>query len=147
MHEPITALFSSQSTEAERLIHEEEPNDDEITNRFRSLVESIEQKQVKRLAVHSKNFEYEIRKLCDVAKENHDIFVKQVTQMKESVDLKVAEIKSDMSKEVEKIEKNYTLLHSKVDVVATAITKLFDFNTEYSNKLEVMLEKYSQISH
>ncbi|CAH1421301.1 unnamed protein product [Lactuca virosa] len=93
-------------------------------NCFRSLVESLEQKQVERLVVHSKSFDYEIQKLCDVAKERHDIFIEQITKMKDLVDLKVVELKSEMAKEVEKMEKNYTLLHSKVDVVATAIKKL-----------------------
>ncbi|CAH1449526.1 unnamed protein product [Lactuca virosa] len=37
MHEPITNLFSSQPTEAERMIHDEEPNDDEIMVSFVDL--------------------------------------------------------------------------------------------------------------
>lgn len=98
-------------------------------NFFRSLVESIELKQVQRLVVHSKSFDYEIQKLPDVAKEHHDIFFEQMTNMKESVDRTVAELKSKMSKEIDKMEKNYTLVHSKVDAVASAITRLVDFKT------------------
>ena len=49
--------------------------------------------------------------------------------MKESVDQKMTELKSEMAKEVEKMEQNYTLLHRKVDVVDSTITKLFEFNT------------------
>lgn len=37
MHERITTLFSSQSTEAERVIQEDEPNDDEIMVSFFDL--------------------------------------------------------------------------------------------------------------
>lgn len=65
--------------------------------------------------------------------------------MKESVDLKVAELKLEMAKEVVKMEKIYTMLHSKVDVVADAITKLVDFNTDYVTKLEAKQEKDSQV--
>ncbi|CAH1447301.1 unnamed protein product [Lactuca virosa] len=104
-------------------------------NHFRSLVESLEQKKVESLVVHSKRFDYEIQKLRDVAKEHHDIFVEQVMKMKEFVDLKVAELNSEMAKEVEKMEKNYTFLHIIFDVVATVITKMVDFNTDYLNKL------------
>ncbi|CAI9295020.1 unnamed protein product [Lactuca saligna] len=50
-----------------------------------------------------------------------------------------------MSKEVQKMEKNYTLLHKKVDVIMIAITKSIEFNTEYLNKLEAKSEKDSQI--
>ncbi|CAI9283452.1 unnamed protein product [Lactuca saligna] len=46
-----------------------------------------------------------------------------------------------MAKEVEKMEKNYIVLHSKVDIVADAIVKLVEFNTDYSTKLEVKSEQ------
>ncbi|CAI9266517.1 unnamed protein product [Lactuca saligna] len=69
-----------------------------------TLVECIKEKQVEWLYAHSKNFEYEIQKLRDVAKERHDVFIEQVTKMKESVDLQGAELKSEMAKKVEKME-------------------------------------------
>ncbi|CAI9278669.1 unnamed protein product [Lactuca saligna] len=101
--------------------------------------------QVERLDVQFRSFEYEIQKLHDVAKERHDLFVGKVTKMKESMDQKMDELKSELDNEVEKMEHNYTLLHNKVDVVATAITKLVEFNTDYSTKLEEKLEKDSQV--
>lgn len=88
--------------------------------------------------VHSKSFEYKIQKLRDVSKERHDLFLEQVTKMKQFVDLKVAELMYKIAKEV---EKNYTLLRTKVDVVATAITNLIEFNTDYLTKLEEKSEK------
>ncbi|CAI9261307.1 unnamed protein product [Lactuca saligna] len=110
-------------------------------NRLCSLVESFEQKQIEQMNFHSKSFEYEIQKLRDVSKERHDLFLEQVTKMKQFVDFKVAELMYEIAKEVGKMEKNYTLLHSKVDVVATAITNLVEFNTDYSTKLEEKSEK------
>ncbi|CAH1419795.1 unnamed protein product [Lactuca virosa] len=104
------------------------------------MVESLEEKQVEWSRVHSKSFEYEIQKLHDGPKERHDIFVEQVTKVKEFVDLQLVKLKLEMAKEVEKMEKNYVVLHSKVDVVADAITTLVEFNTAYSTILEAKSE-------
>lgn len=71
--------------------------------------------------------------------------MEQVKKMKESVDLKVVELKSEIAKEVEKVDKNYDVLHSKVDVIADAIAKLVDFNTNYSTKLEAKSVKDSYV--
>lgn len=70
-------------------------------NRLQSLVKISDQKQVERLVVHSKSFNYKIQKLRDVANERHYLIMEQVTKMKESVDLKVTELKSKMAIEVE----------------------------------------------
>ncbi|CAI9260322.1 unnamed protein product [Lactuca saligna] len=60
--------------------------------------------------------------------------------MKESLDLKVAEIESLMSEEVKKLEENYNLLHGKVVVIAGAITRLVKFNNEYTKRFQAMSE-------
>ena len=114
-------------------------------DRFQSLVEGIEKKQAKRLVAHSKRFNYAIQKHRDVAKERYDIFVEQVTKMKEYVELKVVELKSKMSKEVPKMEQNYTFLHGKVDVIVISITKLVESNNRYLNKIEWKSQKDSQV--
>ncbi|CAI9280701.1 unnamed protein product [Lactuca saligna] len=120
--------FSSQSTEVERMIHDEEPNDDDIMVSFTDIQFGPREENVpgslimsERLAFHSKSYDYEIQKLHGVAKEHHELFVEQVTKMKEPVDLKIAKLKSELSKEVQKMEQNYTLLHGQVDVITTAI--------------------------
>ncbi|CAI9300395.1 unnamed protein product [Lactuca saligna] len=59
---------------------------------------------------------------------------------KESLDIKVAEIKSLMLEEEEKMKENYKLLHGKVDVIAGAITYLVEFNNEYTKQLQVKSE-------
>ncbi|CAI9260873.1 unnamed protein product [Lactuca saligna] len=105
------------------------------------LVESIELKLVEQLNVHSKSFEFKIQKLRDVTKERHDLFMEQVKKIKDTIDLMVAELKSEMAKEVENKKKNYTLLDSKVNFVATTIINLVEFNTDYSTKLEEKSEK------
>ncbi|CAI9298410.1 unnamed protein product [Lactuca saligna] len=125
IHEPITTLFSSQSTDIEKVVHEEEPNDDDIMvsfvnlqfdpneenvpdnlimsrKEFKILNSKINyllqiQKQVERLVFHSKSYDYEIQKLCNVAKERHELSIDQVTTRKETVDLKIIVLKSDFS--------------------------------------------------
>lgn len=114
-------------------------------NRLSTLIASVEEKHVERLNIHSKIFEYEIQKLHDVDKECHDIFIKQVTNIKESVDLQVAELKSEMAKEFERMENNYTVLHNKFDFVLDAIAKLVEFNTSYSTKLEAKSKQDSMV--
>ncbi|CAH1453692.1 unnamed protein product [Lactuca virosa] len=174
MHEPITTLFSYQSTEAERVVQEYEPNDDEIMVSFSDLQFNLEEDNVPDKMIMSgkkfkilnnkinsliqiqkdnvgrnfitgvkMSFDYKIQKLRDVAKERHDVFVEQVKNMKEFLDLKVVELKSEMAKKVEKVEKNYVVLYTKLDVIADAITKLVNFNTDYSTKLEKKSEKDS----
>ncbi|CAI9290329.1 unnamed protein product [Lactuca saligna] len=181
MHEPSTTLFYSQSTEAERIVQEDEPKNDDImvsfadlqfilegdndpdnmimlgkqfkilNNKLNSLLQiqtyigGIEKQQVERLEVHARNFEYEIQKLRDVSKEFHELFVEHVKTMKESVDLKMVELKLEMAKEVEKIEKNYSVLHGKVYVVVDAIPKLVEYNTTYSTKLDVKSEQNCKV--
>ncbi|CAI9261132.1 unnamed protein product [Lactuca saligna] len=90
-------------------------------------------------------FYYEIHKLSDVEKEHHDTFVEQVMKLNEYVDHKVVELKSEIAKDFEMMEENYALLHSKVNVVANAITKLVDLNTNYSYKVDAKLEKGYQV--
>ncbi|CAH1428133.1 unnamed protein product [Lactuca virosa] len=65
--------------------------------------------------------------------------------MKESMDLNMAELISEIAKEVEKIEKNYFFLHGKVDVVADVIARLVEHNTAYSTKLDAKSEKDSHV--
>ncbi|CAI9285895.1 unnamed protein product [Lactuca saligna] len=72
---------------------------------LRSMVENIEKQQVERLKIHDDKFEYEVKKLCDVAKERHEILVEQVKAIKESLDLKMTNLKAEIAKEVEKLEK------------------------------------------
>lgn len=43
------------------------------------------------------------------------------------------------------MERNYTLLHGKVNVIAIAITKSADLNSKYTNKLKSKSEKDSQV--
>ncbi|CAI9289568.1 unnamed protein product [Lactuca saligna] len=81
----------------------------------------------------------------DVAKECHLLFVEEVKNVEESVKLKMDELKPKISKEVVKIEQNYTSLHNKVDVLADVIKKLVEYNTFFSTKHESKKETDSKV--
>lgn len=75
-------------------------------NCIKVTMAQIEKKHEERLQHHAHNFEYEVTKIHDVAKELHELFVEQDKKVKDFVNLKVTELKSEMMKEVEKIKKN-----------------------------------------
>lgn len=99
------------------------------------------QKQAKILAFHPKSYDYEIPKLLDVAKERYELFMETVNATKESLALKVSELKALISKEVMMMEENYNLLHGKVDVIVSAITRQVEFNNEYTKQFEARSEE------
>lgn len=74
-------------------------------------------------------------KIRDVAKERHVLFIEEVKSVDESIKLKMEDLKFKMSKEVEKIELNCSILHRKVDVLAETIKKLVGYNSLFSTKL------------
>ncbi|CAI9260552.1 unnamed protein product [Lactuca saligna] len=117
MHQPITSLFSSQSTEGGKSVLEDEQDDDDVM----------------------------VTKLRDIAKERHVIFVEKVTKVEASVNLKMEELTSEMSKAVVKIEQNYLRLHSKVDVLVDAIKKPVEYHTLFSTKVEAKTETNSKV--
>ncbi|CAH1453256.1 unnamed protein product [Lactuca virosa] len=102
-------------------------------------------KQAERLAFHSKSFDYEIQILHDDAKARHALFMKKANEMKESLGVKVAEIKSVMIEKVKNMEENYKDLHGKVDVLAVEITRLVEFNTKYPKQFQAKLEKDTMV--
>ncbi|CAI9290566.1 unnamed protein product [Lactuca saligna] len=114
-------------------------------SRLRSVVENVKKEQVERMKAHADNFENKIKKLHEVEKECHALFVEQVKTMNESLDLKVTELKTEMAKEAEKIGKSYSILYGKVDVVVNAIAKLVAYNTGYSTKRDVKTETDSKV--
>lgn len=108
-------------------------------------MEQIKKQHDDRLKHHARNFEYKVTKLHDVAKERYVIFVEQVKKVEESVNLKVVELKLEMTKEVEKIEKNYSNLHGKVDVIANAITMLVEYHNSFSTKRDAKTDHDSKV--
>lgn len=84
-------------------------------------------------------------KLRDVAKERHVLFLEEVKRLEESIELKMEDLKSDMSKGMEKIELNYSSLRSKVNVLAEVVKNHVEYNTLFLTKLEAKTETNSKI--
>ena len=69
----------------------------------------------------SDSFQHEVKELQAVAKERHIMFVEAVNKVKEDVNLKFEEIHTEMSKEIVKLDQNYSNLHSKVDIIVDVV--------------------------
>ncbi|CAI9285759.1 unnamed protein product [Lactuca saligna] len=138
MQEPITTLLSSQSIEAERIVQDDEPNDDDIMVSCADFHFDLDEDNVPDNTIIS-----DVKVSGETSlKEHHELFVEQVKTMKEFVDLKMAALKSEMDIEAEKIEKIYSIIHGKVDV----IVKHVEYNTSYLTRLHAKTEKNSQVS-
>lgn len=109
------------------------------------MIGDVDKKQEERLATQSRNFNYEITMLRDVAKARHDIFEEKVTETKESLDLKVYEFQALMYKEVKKLDDNYNRLHENVDIVAGATTRLVALNKDHYKELKDKSEKDNKV--
>ncbi|CAI9282985.1 unnamed protein product [Lactuca saligna] len=114
-------------------------------NRLKAAIEQIKQQHEERLKNHAHNFEYEVTKIRVFAIKSHEFFVEQVKKVEDSINLKVAELKPEMTKKVENLESNYSLLHGKVDVIADSITKLVEYHTSFSTKFDAKLDQDSKV--
>ncbi|CAH1413019.1 unnamed protein product [Lactuca virosa] len=147
MQEPSATLFSSQSTEAEKSLNEEEVDDDNFMvslaelkiydelimsgkklkilnskmnsilqflvdagsknsvsgveveyllkdheSQLKSFIEYVDKRTDDRIITQSHTFNHEISKLCDVSKERHELFEKQLTEMKVFLENQLKEI-------------------------------------------------------
>ncbi|CAI9292285.1 unnamed protein product [Lactuca saligna] len=75
-----------------------------------------------------------VKELCEVAKERRILFVEEVKKVQDYVTLKVESLRSEMSKEVNKLEHSHLSLHTKLDVVTQAIHKVVENFTTFSTK-------------
>ncbi|CAI9287889.1 unnamed protein product [Lactuca saligna] len=58
----------------------------------------------------------------------------------ENVSLKIEELRSEMTKEVVKLDNNYSHLNNEVDIVATIVTKVFEFHNSLPTKIDTKSE-------
>ncbi|CAH1447373.1 unnamed protein product [Lactuca virosa] len=114
-------------------------------NQIKLAMEEIEKQHDENLKHHARYFKCEVTKLRGVAKARHEIFIKKVKKLEESVSLKVVELKSEITKEVAKLEQAYSTLHGKVDVISDVVAKLVEYNTSYSTKLDAKTEQDSKV--
>ena len=72
----------------------------------------------------SESVNHEVKDLRAVAKERNILFVVVVKKVKGDVNLKIEEIRQEMTKEVAKVDHSYLNLHTEVDIVANVVMKL-----------------------
>ena len=65
--------------------------------------------------------------------------------VRESVNVKVAELKSEMSKEVAKLDQNYSTLQTKVDVIVDVVMKVVEYFNSLSTKIDSKIETDSKV--
>ncbi|CAI9263245.1 unnamed protein product [Lactuca saligna] len=167
MNQPITSLFSLQSTKGEKLVCNEDHDEDDIEadtggrntvygievdmmlktheNRLKLDMEKIERQHEDRLKLHARNFEYEVQKLRSVAKECHILFVEEIKKVQEFVNAKVEYLKSEMLKEISKIEQSHSSLEGNIDIVVEAIKKLVEYYTSFASKSDVKTDSDSNV--
>ncbi|CAI9265557.1 unnamed protein product [Lactuca saligna] len=154
MNQLLHSSLLNQLKQRKIVTQKDDPNDDEIMVSFANLEFDPEEENVPdNMIMSSKQFRILNNKINSllqiqlryVAKELHDLFVEQVSKVKEYVDLKMVKLKSEIAKEVDKMEKNYNVLYRMVNIVSTTIKKRVEFNTDYSIKLEEKSEKDSQV--
>ncbi|CAI9272473.1 unnamed protein product [Lactuca saligna] len=102
-------------------------------HRLKIAMEQIQKQHVVRLKHHVQNFQYEVTKLCDVAKERYEIFVEQVKKVEDSVDAIVEAIK--------KLVEYNTLFSTKLEATTKTDSKVFEKMEEFLGSLKEYFSK------
>lgn len=88
-------------------------------------------------------------KLRDAAKQRYEISARQVSETKDSLELKIKDLSEFITKEVKNLDNYCVFVNKKVDTVASTITRLTedltDFNNDYSGDLKVKSEKDDKV--
>ncbi|CAH1452678.1 unnamed protein product [Lactuca virosa] len=87
--------------------------------------------------------------MCDVSKERHESFVKQLEEMKVCLQNHISDIRKLLESEVEIFSKNYSKLHMKIDVIDQALTCLIEdissFNKDYTIGIQDIVKEDVQV--
>ncbi|CAI9280965.1 unnamed protein product [Lactuca saligna] len=118
---------------------------------LKALMEQFDMKNEKCMKQQPDSFVHEVKDLRIIAKDRHVLFVKAVKQVQEDVNLNIEEIPSEMDKEVVNLDRNYSTLIMKVDIVAAvAITNVVELHNSLIRdhlSLPLATKAISSISH
>ncbi|CAI9283126.1 unnamed protein product [Lactuca saligna] len=89
-----------------------------------------------RIKFQLNSFNTAIRDLKETAKSHHILFVKDMETVCENINLKVQELKEDMTKDIVALDHNYFTLHNKVDIIVGAMAKEVELYTSLGLKLD-----------
>ncbi|CAI9281406.1 unnamed protein product [Lactuca saligna] len=104
----------------EKSIHDDNPKDDDLMVSFVEIQFDPEEENIP------------------------DHMLMTVKKVKEDVNFKVEEIHTKMTKEVFKLDKNYSNLHTKVDIIDDAVKKVVEFYNSLITKVDTNLESDSK---
>lgn len=94
--------------------------------RTRTLIEGVNKNLDEKLTLHSQNFNHEIGKLQDVAKERHGLFEKFFISSKQSVELNLTKLRNSLDQEISKLDTFYGQVKSNVETLIGAIRTLIE---------------------
>ncbi|CAI9272208.1 unnamed protein product [Lactuca saligna] len=107
-------------------------------NHLHDAIQDADRNNEKRVKAQLSAFTSDLKELKAVAKERHILFIQDVTKVREYVNLKVQEIRKDMSKEIAVVQQDYASLNQKVDIIADVVTKFVKLYEALGPKVEQM---------
>ncbi|CAI9259277.1 unnamed protein product [Lactuca saligna] len=118
MDQPITCFFPSQSTKGEQSITDGSQDGDDV-----------------------------MISLADIQfdPEEDNILYHMIMYEKENLNFKVEDLRNEMTKEVVKLDQNYSNIHTKIDIIADVVTKVFDFYNSLVTKVELKSAYHSKV--
>ncbi|CAI9300034.1 unnamed protein product [Lactuca saligna] len=99
-------------------------------SRIMEKVDLNDQSNELRIKSQSSTFNDEVKYFRRIAKEIHVMFVQDVKKVREDVNFKLQELREDMEKEIEVVQRGYASLNQQVDIIDEVVTKVESFNIE-----------------
>lgn len=109
-------------------------------SRLKSIMDHMDKNNELWVIFQFEMFNSEVKDLRTVSKERHLLFVQAIKKVQEDVNLKIEELRQEMMKEIAKADQNYYNLHTKVDIITDAVTKLVEYHTSLNSKEFVHLQ-------
>ncbi|CAI9281121.1 unnamed protein product [Lactuca saligna] len=91
-----------------------------------------------RIKSQSSTFNGEVQEFRRLAKERHVMFVQDVKKVREDVNFKLQELREDMEKEIEVVQRDYASLNQQVDVIVEVLAtfvKLYEAESPQLSQL------------
>lgn len=93
-------------------------------HRLQNELEILDRNNENHIKAQSSALHHELKELKSITWERHILYVQDVNKVREDVNLKIEELQVDMANEVVDLSHDYSTLHTKVDIIADAITNV-----------------------
>lgn len=95
-------------------------------SQLQSIIDGVNKQNDERIPIHYRNLTDEVSKICDVSKERHELFAKQLMETKVVCRLKFLIFESCWNLKFNFFYESPSMLYNKIDVVAEASTLLIE---------------------